>query len=88
MVLHDLQSAVVRLWTRRSDARRRIARTWRIRKPTAREYWVIIAIHSYHLKRGSNGMQGVNGLGTGWFGMKMGNGGMNLGHPHTLKKFG
>jgi len=27
-------------------------------------------------------------MGTGWFGMKMGNGGMNLGHPHTLKKFG
>jgi hypothetical protein len=42
----------------------------------------------YHLSLGSNGMQGVNGLGTGWFGMKMGNGGMNLGHPHTLKKFG
>jgi hypothetical protein len=33
-------------------------------------------------------MQGVNGLGTGWFGMNIGNGGMNLGHPHTLKKFG
>jgi hypothetical protein len=33
-------------------------------------------------------MQGVNGLGTGWLGMKMGNGGMNLGQPHTLKKFG
>jgi hypothetical protein len=42
----------------------------------------------YHLRRGSNGMQGVNGLGTGWFGMNIGNGGMNLGHPHTLKKFG
>jgi hypothetical protein len=87
-VVDYLQSAVVGLRTRRSDTRRRIDRVWRIRKSAAWEHWIIIPIHSYHLRRGSNGIGGRHGMGTGWFGMNMGNGGMNLGHPHTLKKFG